>query len=80
MNTNETSFSNIIERELKNYIENSGGYVPDNFYDFIMEQVELPLLKVMMSLENNNQTQMSKKLGLSRGTLKMKLKKFNLVR
>ena len=45
-------------------------------YDAIIEQVELALFKTVMLQNRNNQSKAAKQLGISRGTMRTKLKKY----
>jgi Fis family transcriptional regulator len=44
----------------------------------VLAEVEAPLLKEIMAYTNNNQTRASVMLGLNRGTLRKKLKQYNM--
>jgi Fis family transcriptional regulator, factor for inversion stimulation protein len=45
----------------------------------VLSQVEAPLLREVMQHTRNNQTRASNMLGLNRGTLRKKLKQYNLL-
>lgn len=49
------------------------------FYDLVLRQVEAPLLKVVMQRTNHNQSAAAELLGLNRGTLRKKLKEYDLL-
>jgi Fis family transcriptional regulator len=44
----------------------------------VMEQVEAPLLEIIMEYANGNQTKAARYLGLNRGTLRKKLKRYEV--
>ena len=46
---------------------------------FFLDEIEEPLLLAVMKYTNNNQSETARILGLSRGTLRTKLKKFGLL-
>ncbi len=68
-----------VERALNNYLEQLDGQQPTNLYDLVINEVEAPLLKVVMELTGDNQTKASEALGLNRGTLRKKLKQFGML-
>ena len=47
--------------------------------ELVLAQVEAPLLEEIMAYTRNNQTKASVMLGLNRGTLRKKLKQYNLI-
>lgn len=64
---------------LQQYFANLKGEEPRNVYDFFLDEIEEPLLLAVMKHTNNNQSEAARILGLSRGTLRTKLKKFGLL-
>ena len=50
-----------------------------NIYQMVLKEVEQPLLETVMKQCKGNQTLASKTLGLNRGTLRTKLKGYNLL-
>ena len=48
-------------------------------YQMVMNEVEAPLLEEVMRYTRNNQTKASQMLGLNRGTLRKKLKQYDLL-
>ena len=48
-------------------------------YQMVLAEVEAPLLAEIMAYTRNNQTRASIMLGLNRGTLRKKLKQYNLI-
>jgi DNA-binding protein Fis len=67
-----------VERSLKNYFSQLGDTDPSNLYELVIAEVELPLLEVVLKRTRGNQTKTAKLLGLSRGTLRKKLKRYQL--
>jgi len=63
-----------VERLLDEYFETLDGELPCDLYEVVMHEVELPLLRGVMHYVGNNQSQAADVLGLSRGTLRKKLK------
>lgn len=44
----------------------------------VLNEVEVPLLEAVLSYTGGNQTQAAEVLGINRGTLRKKLKEYNL--
>ena len=68
-----------IERAVRDYFAALGGDMPTDLYELILAQVELPLLTVVLEQTCGNQTKCAQILGLSRGTLRTKLKAYDLM-
>ncbi len=60
------------------YFNQLNGHQPDGLYRLVMEEVERPLLEVLMERCAGNQTMAAQCLGLNRGTLRKKLKYYGL--
>jgi Fis family transcriptional regulator, factor for inversion stimulation protein len=67
-----------VKRALEHYLLELGDTLPINLYELVLSQIEAPLLEVVMKLTRNNQSQAAILLGLSRGTLRKKLKQYHL--
>jgi|688.fasta_scaffold249830_2 Fis family transcriptional regulator len=67
-----------VKKALENYLHHLDDQIPVNLYELVLEEIEAPLLEVVMQLTKKNQTKAAKLLGLSRGTLRKKLKQYNL--
>ncbi len=50
-----------------------------DLYDKFLKQIEVPLFKAALERTNHNQSQAAVMLGLSRGTLRKKLKRYELI-
>lgn len=68
-----------VTRAVRNYLLELDGQDTSGFYDLVLSQVEAPLLREVMQHTRNNQTRASNMLGLNRGTLRKKLKQYNLL-
>ncbi|ELA08825.1 Fis family transcriptional regulator [Moraxella macacae 0408225] len=67
-----------IELVVNQYFKNLGNEAPSNLYDIMLQQLEKPLLKVVLEQTRGNQSKASEILGLNRGTLRKKLKNYEL--
>lgn len=64
---------------LKNYFSHLEGQAVTDVYEMVLSEVEVPLLEEVMKYTRNNQTKASIFLGLNRGTLRKKLKQYDLL-
>ena len=51
----------------------------DDLYDLVLAEVEAPLLRAVMQHTNQNQSRTAEILGLNRGTLRKKLRRYRLL-
>lgn len=77
-NTPQQPLKTYVEQALENYFSQLGGNSPSNLYELVLTEVESPLLEVVLRQTRGNQTKAAKLLGISRGTLRKKLKQCDL--
>lgn len=68
-----------VRQALENYLGQLKGQSPDNLYELILAEVEAPLMQAVMEYTKNNQSRAAIVLGLSRGTLRKKLKQYGML-
>ena len=68
-----------VEVSLRNYFEKLGDALVNNVYDMVLAEIEEPLLKTVMAYTRDNQSRAAILLGLSRGTLRKKLKIYGML-
>ncbi len=68
-----------VAQAMANYFHHLDGQEAVDVYQMVMNEVEAPLLEAVMSYTRNNQTKASQMLGLNRGTLRKKLKQYDLL-
>lgn len=68
-----------VRQSLENYITQLKGQFPNNLYELILAEVEAPLMEAVMEYTKGNQSRAAIVLGLSRGTLRKKLKQYGLL-
>ena len=61
------------------YLKELDGQISRDVYQMVLTEVEAPLLEAVMKYTRNNQTRASLMLGLNRGTLRKKLKQYDLL-
>ena len=68
-----------VDRAVRDYLAALDGQSTTDFYNLVLAEVEAPLLRAVMDHTRNNQTLASQMLGLNRGTLRKKLKQYQLL-
>lgn len=68
-----------IRESLHSYFRDLGGETPEHLYNMLVLAVEKPLLEVVMSQADNNQSRAADWLGLNRNTLRKKLLEHKLL-
>lgn len=67
-----------MERALGNYFHDLDGRLPADLYRRVLDQVEPPLLEKVMIQTRGNQSRAAEILGISRGTLRTRLKRHGM--
>lgn len=63
---------------IKSYLSQLNGNDVDNMYDLVLSEIEAPMLEEVMQYTRGNQTRAANLLGINRGTLRKKLKKYGM--
>ncbi|MDX1571383.1 MAG: helix-turn-helix domain-containing protein [Xanthomonadales bacterium] len=77
--TREKSLAECVRSAVKCYLADRGEHEPDDLYRFVVAEVERPLIEETMRWVDGNQSRCAAVLGISRGTLRKKLKEFGLL-
>jgi Fis family transcriptional regulator len=67
-----------VRTSLEAYFEHLDGFKANDLYQMVMHQVEAPMLEVVLTHTQGNQSQAAELLGINRGTLRKKLKQYHL--
>ena len=70
--------SDHIKLVLENYFNDLDGHEPAHLYQLVLQEIERPLLETVMKYTKGNQSKASIVLGLNRGTLRKKLKQYDI--
>lgn len=73
------SLATHIEDSVRQYFTQLDNQECTDVYDLMLQQFERPLLTVVFELTKGNQTHMAQILGLNRGTLRKKLKRYDFI-
>ncbi|VAX76282.1 DNA-binding protein Fis [Serratia symbiotica] len=67
-----------VKQALKNYFAQLNGQPVNELYALVLAEVEQPLLDLVMQYARGNQTRAALIMGINRGTLRKKLKKYGM--
>lgn len=73
-----SQLSHAVKHSIRRYLYELDGTQPDNMYDLVLRQIEQPLFEAILEHTKGNQSRASELLGLNRGTLRKKLRNYNL--
>ena len=75
----EQSLSTTVRNVLRGYLTKVET-LPADFFRLVIEQIERPMFELCLEYFGGNQSRMAKALGISRGTLRKKLKIYGLLK
>lgn len=75
----DASLRASVEHVLTRYFEHLDGNQVTGLYQLFLNEVEAPLLEIVMREVRGNQSRAAEILGLNRGTLRKKLKQHELL-
>lgn len=68
-----------VEQSMQTYFKDLDGHAVTDLYDLVLQEVEAPLFASVMAYTKDNQSKAATLLGLNRGTLRKKLKQYDLI-
>lgn len=77
--TEAASLRDAVTTSVRKYLAELDGQLSTDVYQMVLAEIEAPLLEEIMAYTRNNQTKASIMLGLNRGTLRKKLKQYQLI-
>ena len=69
----------LVRQQIDQYFDELDGEMPQDLYDLVVGQVEHALVEAALAQSNNNQSKAAEMLGISRGTLRSRMKLFGLL-
>lgn len=75
----DITLSESVNRTVSGYLDAMQGQEVEDLYELVISEIEAPLLESVMKAAGNNQSLTAKMLGLNRGTLRKKLKKYGML-
>jgi Fis family transcriptional regulator len=76
--TEISQLSHAVKHSIRRYIYELDGTLPNDMYDLVLRQVERPLFEAILEHTKGNQSRAAELLGLNRGTLRKKLRSYDL--
>ena len=73
-----SQLSHAVKHSIRRYLFELEGTQPNNMYELVLRQVEQPLFEAILDHTKGNQSRAAELLGLNRGTLRKKLRSYNL--
>ncbi|SVD98739.1 uncharacterized protein METZ01_LOCUS451593 [marine metagenome] len=73
------NISKAVRRTVEAYIADMEDQEITDLYELVLKEVEAPMLNSVLRHTGNNQSKTATMLGLSRGTLRKKLRKYRLL-
>ncbi|ROO25083.1 Fis family transcriptional regulator [Salinisphaera orenii MK-B5] len=71
--------SHYVSTSIDRYFESLNGSAPPcDLYHMVLEQVEKPLLERVLEYSRGNQSRAAEMLGINRGTLRKKLRAYDI--
>jgi Fis family transcriptional regulator len=74
-----TNLRDAVTASVRAYLAELDGQISTDVYQMVLAEIEAPLLEEIMVYTRSNQTKASIMLGLNRGTLRKKLKQYQLI-
>lgn len=69
---------NAVKHSIRRYLYELEGTEPSDMYDMVLRQIEQPLLEAVLEHTRGNQSRAAEYLGMNRGTLRKKLRAYNI--
>jgi Fis family transcriptional regulator len=70
--------SGHVKSMLEDYFKDLDGHPPADLYQMVLQEIEQPLLETVLHYTRGNQSKAALLLGLNRGTLRKKLKQYDI--
>lgn len=77
--TSSKRLRDSVADAMQQYFEQLDGQPATEVYQMVLTEIEAPLLEAVMRYTRDNQTKASELLGLNRGTLRKKLKQYDML-
>lgn len=74
-----STLADSVENAVASYLDALNDQNVTDLYELVLSQVEVPLIGCVLEYTENNQSQTAAILGMNRGTLRKKLKKYGML-
>jgi Fis family transcriptional regulator len=72
------SLGTLTGEALDSYFNKLNGHKPGDLYQLVLGEIEKPLFKAVLEYTDGNQSEAAEILGINRGTLRKKLRNYNI--
>ncbi len=79
LNGQSQHLRHVVSDTIEQYFDELGGEEVTDVYKMVLNEVEKPLLEQVMAYTKQNQSKACMILGINRGTLRKKLKQYELI-
>lgn len=79
MGSSASTLADAVQEAVDRYINTMDDQPVTDLYELVLSEIEAPLLEYVLEHTNNNQSRTAVILGLNRGTLRKKLKKYGML-
>jgi len=76
--TADFTLRDCVKQTVQHYLKALGDQKPKNLYEFVIAEMEVPLLGKVLEYTGGVELRAAKVLGIARGTLRTKLKKHHI--
>jgi Fis family transcriptional regulator len=76
--SSKDSLRDTVKASIRRYLEDMDTTEPDSLHRRLLEQVEPPLIEETLSYTSGNQTRAARILGMTRNTLRSKMRAYGI--
>ncbi|MBL4772944.1 MAG: hypothetical protein JKX98_04905 [Alcanivoracaceae bacterium] len=78
MNVEKVNLQDYTRCTVRQYLQNLKGHQAKNLYNFVIDEIEKGIILEVLNFTNGNRTKTSNILGITRTTLRTKIRKHKL--
>ena len=76
--TRGNELHDAVKRSLERYFKDMDGEKPTSIHDMVLKNVEKPMIELVLTHAEGNQTLAAEMLGINRNTLRKKMKQLRI--
>jgi len=76
--TRTNELADCVKRSLERYFKDMDGEKPTSIHDMVLRNVEKPMIELVLTHAEGNQTLAAQMLGINRNTLRKKMKQLRI--
>jgi len=74
----KSALQQSVESAISRYLSDLDGEIPCNLFETVIAEIEQPMLQTVLRHCDNNQSRTAAYLGINRGTLRKKLRQYQI--